>query len=108
VNAATESDDARSVLHLYRRLLAARRGSPALQAGSWTALANAPSGVLAYARVAGLDRRQVWANFSGAALACGVTAGQWLVDVSTSQPAAGGTPWDGRLGPEEAVVVRPG
>ena len=55
--------DEGSILQLYRRVLAARRASPALQSGSWTPL-PAPDGVLAYERVAGGDRRGVLVNFT--------------------------------------------
>ncbi|MCZ2825879.1 MULTISPECIES: DUF3459 domain-containing protein [unclassified Modestobacter] len=57
--------DPTSVLALYRRLLSARRGSPALHQGSWTAV-PAPDGVLAYERRADGDRRIVAVNFRDA------------------------------------------
>jgi alpha-glucosidase len=46
---AEQRQDPGSMLHLYRRLLSARRGSPALQAGAFSWL-DAPDGVLAYHR----------------------------------------------------------
>ncbi|HTJ76373.1 MAG TPA: DUF3459 domain-containing protein, partial [Acidimicrobiales bacterium] len=96
--------DGSSILHLYRRLLAARRRSPALHAGSWRPL-DAPAGVLAYERLADDgDRRRVWANFGDEDAAC--PAG-WVVEVSTTGRDEGSA-WDGRLGGTEAVVVRPG
>ena len=48
-NAEAQSDDPDSILHLYRRLLAARRASPALRLGSWEGL-DGPEDVLAYRR----------------------------------------------------------
>jgi len=101
-NAAAQTRDGGSVLHLYRRLLEVRRRSPALQSGDWQLL-DAPAGVLAYARTSGADRRQVWANFGDEAVdGCGDPTG-WAVEVSSM----GDRRWDGRLGPAEAVVLRP-
>ncbi|MEJ7585613.1 MAG: alpha-amylase family glycosyl hydrolase, partial [Acidimicrobiales bacterium] len=48
-NADTLRDDAGSILHLYRRILTARRGSPALQQGEQRSL-PAPDGVLCWCR----------------------------------------------------------
>ena len=62
-NVATLRADRASILHLYRRLLAARRASPALRLGDWRLL-DAPEGVLAYERSRGADRRVVLVNFS--------------------------------------------
>jgi alpha-glucosidase len=94
--------DGGSILHLYRRLLTTRKASPALQNGMWQRV-EAPAGVLGYERLSGSDRRLVWANFADEAVS--VAAGEsWVVDVSTT----GRTEWDGRLGPVEAVVLRPG
>jgi alpha-glucosidase len=52
-NIAAEWDDPTSVLHLYRRLLAARRASPALRRGRLRLL-ETPDGVLGYERTAHL------------------------------------------------------
>src|SRR5207248_10568012 len=60
--------DTGSILHLYRRILAARRASPALQSGSWSPLPS-PATVLAYSRVLGDDRRIVLVNFGDAPVA---------------------------------------
>lgn len=49
VNAATESQDPRSMLTLYTRLLALRRASPELHIGTYRAV-DAPDGVFAYVR----------------------------------------------------------
>jgi alpha-glucosidase len=107
-NAATLADDAGSILHLYRRLLAARRASAALHSGSWAPL-DSPPGVLAFERTAedGDDRRLVWANFGEDAAACPAD-GRWLVEVDSSKPAANDhRAWDGHLAPASAVVLRP-
>jgi alpha-glucosidase len=96
-------DDPASILHLYRRLLAARRASPALQVGEWIARA-APAGVLAYERVAGEDRRLVMVNFTPGPIAV-PAAGR--VEVATDGLGEGGA-WSGTLGPDGGVVLAPG
>ena len=50
VNVAVEDTAAGSMLTLYRRLIHARRASPALTAGRLTPLASGDSGVVAYLR----------------------------------------------------------
>ncbi|HEX2048335.1 MAG TPA: alpha-amylase family glycosyl hydrolase [Acidimicrobiales bacterium] len=99
-NTATLTGDDGSILHLYRRLLACRRRSPALQSGAWRLL-GAPEDVLAFERRAGDDVRQVWANFGDGEI---VVDGGGTVEVGT-RPRR--DTWDGRLAGGEAVVVRP-
>jgi alpha-glucosidase len=96
---AVQRDDPGSILHLYRRVLAARRASPALQLGDWTPR-EAPAGVLAYERVAGADRRVVLVNFTGEAVAVPASG---RVVVATDAVVTG--PFDGRLGPDSAVIL---
>src|SRR6185369_8150445 len=60
-NAATLREDPTSIAHLYRRLLAARRASPALQLGTWSPLPT-PADVLGYVREHDGDRRAVLVN----------------------------------------------
>jgi len=103
-DAETLKSDPGSILHLYRRLLSARRRSPALRSGTWQ-LVDAPDGVLAYERRSGRDRRQVWANFGAADVPCALP-GDWAVDVGSLGRGEGGR-WDGRLAGAEAVVLRP-
>jgi alpha-glucosidase len=94
--------DPGSILHLYRRMLAARRASPALRLGSWKALA-APGPVLAYERVHGEDRRVVLINFSSDEVSC---AASGVVEVA-SDGVGEGTSFRGSLAPDQAVVLRP-
>ena len=102
-NVATLAADERSILHLYRRLLACRRASPALHAGTWRLL-DGPPGILAYEREAGPEVRRTWANFGDDEVE--VPAGDWVTEVSSTGRGEG-RPWDGRLAGTEAVVVRP-
>jgi alpha-glucosidase len=91
-----------SILHLYRRLLAARRASPALHRGDWVAR-EAPAGVLAYERVAGADRRLVLVNFTSEAVAVRV---EGRVEVA-SDGFGEGEAFSGAVSPNAAVVIRP-
>jgi alpha-glucosidase len=99
-NVATLAADPGSILHLYRRLLAVRRGSPALSAGRCT-LREAPTGVLAYERALGDDRRTVLVNFASTAASCPADA---VVEASSDGRC---TAWHGILEAEQAVVLRP-
>jgi alpha-glucosidase len=88
------------VLHLYRRLLAARRASPALQVGDWTPR-EAPDGVLAYERAAGTDRRVVLVNFTSEPVVV-PASGRVVV---ASDAVADGEPFGATLGPDAAVIL---
>jgi len=107
-NAETLRADPRSILHLYRRLLAARRASAALTSGGWTAL-DAPQGVLAYRRETGGDRRVAVVNFTSEPRRWDPPAGseRLRVEVSTSGDGEGRA-WGGALAPDEAVLLVPG
>ncbi len=101
-NAEVLRDDEGSILHLYRRLLAHRRRSPALQAGDLSPV-DAPDGVLAYRRRLGDDEQMVAVNFTREPVAFGVD-GAWLVQVA-SDGAGEGEPYAGTLAPEQAVIL---
>ena len=74
-------------------------------------LLEAPAGVLGWVRAAGADRRAVLVNFSASAVdlegteALGATAG-WHVEVATDGVGEGAA-FTGRLGPDQAVWLRP-
>ncbi len=102
---ARQKEDAGSVLHLYRRLLAARRGSEGLRLGEFRWLPT-PAGVLGYERVLGSDRRIVLLSFLGEAAAVPLSGG--LVVEVASDGRGEGRPYEGRLGPEAALVLRAG
>ncbi len=100
-NVATLVADAGSITHLYRRLLAARRASPALQLGDYAPV-DAPGGVVAWRRThPGAADRVVAVNM-GAAPARLDLAGTVLV---ASDGAGEGAPFPGTLGPDRAVLV---
>jgi len=96
--------DPSSILHLYRRLLAARKASPALVAGEQRLL-DAPEGVLAWERSSGGDRRVVAVCFSAEPVT--VDLGADLVVEVASGGAGEGAPFGGTLAPDSAVVLRP-
>jgi alpha-glucosidase len=93
--------DPASILHLYRRLLDARRGSPALAVGDQELLA-APEGVLGWRRTADDDTRTILVNM-GHAVATVDLAG--VVEVS-SDGSGEGSPFSGQLPPDTAVILR--
>jgi alpha-glucosidase len=97
--------DGSSTLHLYRRLLAARRASPALQLGSLDLL-DAPETVLAWRRRHEGDERVVVVGFRDDDVVVDGLDGDWTVEVA-SDGVGEGAFWRGRLGPDQAVVLRP-
>jgi alpha-glucosidase len=111
MNVAEQLADSSSMLHLYRRILDARRTSPALRHGSFRWL-ESPDGTLAYAREADGDERVVVVNFSGRPATVDTGGGRWPragweVQLSTSG-SAGRSARTLQLGADEAAVLRPG
>ena len=104
-NAEVLAADPSSILHLYRRLLAARRASPALSLGD-LGLLPAPDGVLAYRRSSGDDERVVVVNFADAAAGVALD-GAWAVELSSDPSLAEGGPFGGSLPASAAVVLAP-
>ncbi|HUR79099.1 MAG TPA: alpha-amylase family glycosyl hydrolase [Acidimicrobiales bacterium] len=103
-NAASERTDTASMLHLYRRLLTARRASPALSTGEFAWLPS-PDGVLVYERRSGEDRRVVAVNFTDTLVVVALPDDAWIVEVSSGRRS--GAAFDGDLGAREAVVLKP-
>jgi alpha-glucosidase len=97
-------DDPGSLPHLYRRLLATRRASPALQLGDLELL-DAPGDVLAWRRRLDDDERLVVVSFTATPVEVALE-GSWVVEVA-SDGEGEGAPWSGGLGPDQAVVLRP-
>jgi alpha-glucosidase len=103
-NVAALRDDPASIFHLYKRLLAYRAASPALEYGEWSWL-PAPDGALAYLRVEGSERRAVIVNFTDQELAAPLD-GSWRIDVA-SDGAHEGEAYAGRVGVSAALVLSP-
>jgi alpha-glucosidase len=104
-NAETLRSDEGSILHLYRRLLAARRGSAGLRRGSCRVLAG-PDQVLAYERAEGDDRRVALVNF-GRSPAPVDLEGAWGVEVASTGEGEGEA-YPGVVPGDGALVLRPG
>jgi alpha-glucosidase len=103
-SAEAQAGDPDSMLHLYRRILTARRASDALQVGDWRLL-EGPTGVLGYERRSEQDRRVILVNFTdGEQAVPGLEPA--AVEVATHR-AHEGQAFDGVLGPDEAVILRP-
>jgi alpha-glucosidase len=99
------ADDA-TIVHLYRRLLAARKASPALRLGGFAEI-DAPDGIVAWRRTvvegdAG-DDRIVAVNMGSDPASLDVT-GSVLV---SSDGAGEGAPFTGTLAPDHAVLIAP-
>jgi alpha-glucosidase len=101
-NAEAQRADPDSILHLYRRLLRARRGSPALRLGTWSAVPS-PDGTLAWLREHDGDRRAVVVNFTAAPVDVPLP-GDWTVEVASQGPE--GEDYTGRVGPDQALLLR--
>jgi alpha-glucosidase len=102
-NAEVEQADGGSVLRLYRRLLAARHGSPALRLGEWGPLPS-PDGVLAYERALDDDERVVIVNFTDQSHTVDVL-GDWTVEVA-SDGVGEGERYAGTVAGDRALVLR--
>jgi alpha-glucosidase len=100
-NAERLQADEGSILHLYRRLLAVRRGSSALRTGSITLL-DVPAGVVAYERTCGGDRRTVLVSYVAEPVAVPGVAG--TIEVS-SDGVGEGSAFGGTLAPDQAVIL---
>jgi alpha-glucosidase len=85
-NVAAQRADGDSVLALYRRILEARRASPALSTGSFARVDSGHRNVLAYVREADEERMLVAVNFAAAPAAVALPAGTW-------RPVVGTRPW---------------
>jgi alpha-glucosidase len=92
-----------SILHLYGRLLRARRDSAALRSGSFRLL-PASDGALAWERAAESDRRLVAVSFTDAAVDIELS-GEWVVEVASDGQGEGERA-TGRLAPNQAVILR--
>jgi len=108
-NVETMRADRTSILHLYRRLLAARKASPALHLGDLVLIEDVPEGVLAYRRSLDGDARVVAINFTDEPIPVDDIADMddfgGTVEVSTDLEHEGHQ-FTGALGPDEAIILR--
>ncbi len=86
VNVQRELADPDSLLSLYRRLIALRRNTPALRRGSYRALIDRPSDIMAYLREHNRQAVLVCLNFAARLARFDLSAtgpGKWKVLLST-------------------------
>ncbi len=110
-NYAALRDNPKSILHLYRRLIALRRQHPALALGGFAAL-EAPEGVLAYRRSLDDDVCTVMINFTDAEMDVGdpsrfetLSSRKGSMVAVSSDGSVDGARFDGRLLPDQALVL---
>ncbi len=104
-----QRDDPTSMVHLYRRLLATRRSSPALGHGDIELLSGPDDGhTLAWRRSLGDDHLVVAVNFTSEARPLSLSlAGDWVIELASDAADGEGEAWSGSLRPDQAVVLRP-
>jgi len=101
---AAQAADPGAIVHLYRALIAARRGCDALRTGA-LALLDAPEGVLAFRRESDSAHRVVLVHLG--AEACRVPLdGEYAVEIASDRRGEGAA-FDGRLEPDRALVLAP-
>jgi alpha-glucosidase len=110
-NVADLAADESSIVHLYRQLLSLRRETVTLRRGELELL-ETPDQVLAVRRVLDGDQRWVVVNFGDEPIAWAPVASV-AVEVQVTSGGEGAcnvanSAYGGVLGPEEALVLRPG
>jgi alpha-glucosidase len=105
LSAERQLADEGSTFHLFRRLIAARKASPALLRGTWTPV-DSPPEVFAYRRETADDTRLIAINFADSPQELSVE-GEWTVDIS-SDGHADGEQFSGTIDTDEGVLLRPG
>jgi alpha-glucosidase len=103
LSAAAQRRDPASILHLYRRVIALRRASPALALGSFEEL-PAPAGTIGYRRRLGGEARSVLVNFTADPQQVDVP-GDWTVELASAGEAGG--PYEGEVPEGCAVILKP-
>ncbi|MBM4268008.1 MAG: alpha-amylase [Deltaproteobacteria bacterium] len=96
--------DPGSMLHLYRRILHARRASRALRDGALELLSS-PRGLLAYRRVAAEDARVILVNTAEASASIELPSAL-VVDVASDGVGEGGR-FEGIVAASRALILRP-
>lgn len=98
VNVETQAVTTDSLLSLYRRLLALRRTTPALHAGTFDALRCVPSSVFGYVRAMDDSRALILLNRSASEVRVDLPPGSWNHGASTHPRVSA---------PASAVVLAP-
>ncbi len=100
----TQADDPGSILQLYRRLLAARRRSPALQSGEMEWIEHGEQ-LLAWRRHSAGDERAIVVSFSPRAQSISLP-GSYCVEVASDGRREGGI-FDGEVAGDTALLLKP-
>ena len=104
-NVRAERAEPGSMLHLTRRMLALRRSASALRTGSQQVI-DVADDVLAYRRTDDDGTYLVLVNHVAEPRDVEV-AGEWRIELASDGAGEGGV-FTGRLGPDQAVVLRAG
>jgi glycosidase len=107
VNVESQLTDPTSILTLYRRLLALRKGMPALHLGSYEPIDATPAGVFAYLRTHDREQVCVVLNFSESETRFVhdlVTGSEPLLSTRLARPVIDGAAVT--LNPNEGVILR--
>ncbi|MCB0977193.1 MAG: DUF3459 domain-containing protein [Acidimicrobiales bacterium] len=104
-NVAAQVDDPASIANLYRRLLAARRSSAALQVGS-QAMLDSPDSVLGWDRAEGPERFRFLVNLGPDEADVSSLVNGWEVLVDSLETDHGPAP-DTVLSADHAMLLRP-
>jgi alpha-glucosidase len=111
-NVAMQAADPGSVLSFYRRLLAVRRASPALHAGSFELVQTDRDDVLAYLRRADTQSALILLNFAArpetVVLPTGDGEAAWRTALSTHRTMGGHLGGSIELQPDEALILLAG
>ncbi|HXJ32556.1 MAG TPA: alpha-amylase family glycosyl hydrolase [Candidatus Eisenbacteria bacterium] len=99
-NLEHQREDPGSILYLYRRLLHARKGSPALRTGDLT-LRSTPPGVLAYDRHTADERWTILVNFTNESVAYPASG---TIHVATNVESEG-EPYQGLLKADQGLLL---
>jgi alpha-glucosidase len=104
VNVAAQRDDPRSLLSLYRRLLATRRGSLALRLGAYRSLPSS-RGVYSFERSADGERVYVALNFTSAERGVDLPPRELVLSTDDARASLARS---GRvaIGPNEGLIAR--
>jgi glycosidase len=106
-NVAAQTEQHDSLLSLYRRLLALRRGMPALQWGDYTPIDSVPEELFVFERSTDDEGVLVILNFSDRAIRFGhelLVTGEPLLSTTVGRSAIDGAVLT--LAPHEGVIVR--
>jgi glycosidase len=104
VNVQSQLADPRSILNMYRRLIAVRKGSTALRRGSFTSLPESTDEIFAYRRESKEETMTVALNFGADSATVAIGRGRFVF--SSHDPGRDDTV-DGpvEIAPGEAVIV---